>query len=235
MLRLSAVAFVSILVIGGLRVAVGQQIDDQTITSNIEAKLFRDSVLKTRDLHVKTANGVVTLSGSVHTDLEKSAVDRIASTEPGVKEVIDALTVGDETKASSRHRSNLTSQAGETGGVTIPAGTVVTVRMIDSIDSAHNQPGQEFDGTVDSPVAADDRVVIPKNSSARVRLTNAQSSGRIKGSSELELQLVSVTVKGTPYNVESGYYQQHGASRGKRSAETIGGGAAVGAIIGAIA
>ena len=78
-------------------------------------------------------------------------------------------------------------------------------------------------------------MVIPKNSNARIRLVNAQSSGHIKGSSELELELISLTVNGTPLNVESGYYQQHGASRGKRSAETIGGGAVLGGIIGAIA
>jgi hypothetical protein len=235
MLRVCALGFVPILLLSGMSLVAGQQADDQTITSNIEAKLFQDSVLKTRDLHVKTENGVVTLSGTVRTELEKSAVDRIASTEPGVKQVTDSLTVSDETSSATHHASHLTSQAGQSGGVTIPAGTVVTVRMIDSIDSSHNRPGQEFDGTVDAPVTVDDRVVVPKNSSARVRLVNAQSSGRIKGSSELELELISLTIKGAPYNVESGAYQQHGASRGKRSAETIGGGAALGAIIGAIA
>jgi hypothetical protein len=234
MLRFLTLVFISMLLVGGMSPVAGQQIDDQTITSDIEAKLFQDSVLKTRDLHVKTENGVVTLSGNVHTDLEKSAVDRIASTEPGVKQVVDSLTVADDTKAA-RHPSKLTSPAGQSGGLTIPAGTVVTVRMIDSIDSSRNRPGQEFDATVDSPVAVDDRVVIPKNSNARIRLVNAQSSGHIKGSSELELELISLAVNGTPLNVESGYYQQHGASRGKRSAETIGGGAALGAIIGAIA
>jgi hypothetical protein len=215
--------------------AAGQQPDDQTITSNIQAKLFQDSVLKTRDIHVKTESGVVTLSGTVHTDLEKSAVERIASTEPGVKQVVDSLALGDESKPAPRHAAESSSETREGKGLTVPAGTVVTVRMIDSIDSSRNRPGQEFDATVDSPVAMGDYVVIPRNSSARVRLVNAHSSGRIRGSSELELELISVTVRGTPYNVESGYYQQHGASRGKRSAQTIGGGAALGAIIGSIA
>jgi hypothetical protein len=234
LLRLRTLGLISMLLVGGMSPVAGQQIDDQTITSNIEAKLFQDSILKTRDLHVKTEDGVVTLSGNVHTDLEKSAVERIASTEPGVKQVVDSLTVAGDTKAA-RHRSPITSQAGQSGGLTIPAGTVVTVRMIDSIDSSRNRPGQEFDATVDSPVAVGDRVVIPKNSNARIRLVSAQSSGHIKGSSELELELVSLTVNGTAHNVESGYYQQHGASRGKRSAATIGGGAVLGGIIGAIA
>jgi hypothetical protein len=55
------------------------------------------------------------------------------------------------------------------------------------------------------------------------------------GSSNLQVELVSVTANGTTYNVQSGYYEARGISRGKRTAETVGGGAALGAIIGAIA
>src|SRR5437016_6945109 len=66
--------------------------DDSTIVSDIQAKLFDDSVLKTRAIHVTSQDGVVTLSGTVNTDLEKAAVDRIASRESGVKKVVDGLT-----------------------------------------------------------------------------------------------------------------------------------------------
>jgi len=50
----------------------------------------------------------------------------------------------------------------------------------------------------------------------------------------LELELINVTINGVPYATESGYYEQHGASRGTRSAETIGGGAVLGALLGGI-
>src|SRR5271166_4078012 len=69
-----------------------QPADDQSITTNIKAKLFGEPVLKIRDIHVDTRNGIVTLSGTVGTDLEKSAVERIASQEEGVKNVLDMLT-----------------------------------------------------------------------------------------------------------------------------------------------
>ena len=232
-----SILLISGLLAGAVLPLAAQQADDASITSNIQSKLFQDSVLKTRDIRVSTENGVVTLSGTVRTDLEKSAVDRIASTEPGVKQVIDSLVIGGEAKPARHETADSSSgQTGaQAGGLSVPAGTVVTVRMIDSIDSSRNRPGEEFDATVETPVAVADRVAIPKNSNARIRLVSAQSSGRIRGSSELELELISLTVKGTPYNVESGYYQQHGASRSRRSAQTIGGGAALGAIIGAIA
>ena len=75
------------------RAASPQSNDDSTIVSDIQAKLFDDSVLKARDIHVTSQDGVVTLSGTVNTDLEKAAVDRIASHESGVKKVVDGLTV----------------------------------------------------------------------------------------------------------------------------------------------
>ena len=103
------------------------------------------------------------------------------------------------------------------------------------IDSSENQAGEEFAATVSSPVVMGDRVVIPKGSDAVVRLMQAKSAGHMTGRSELHLELVEITVNGTSYNVRSSAFSQAGASRGKRTAETVGGGAAVGALIGAIA
>ncbi|HEY6289966.1 MAG TPA: BON domain-containing protein [Terriglobia bacterium] len=203
-------------------------VSDQTIVDNINAKLFADSTLKTLDVRVSSQGGVVTLRGSVATRLEKAAVDRIASTEPGVQKVVDSLMITSESPAAP-------AEAPKPTALTISAGTVVTVRMIDSIDSSKNQPGQEFDATVDSPVASGNTVVIPKDSTAKVRLVNAADSGRMRGSASLELELISVTVNGTPYEVQSGYYQEHGTARGQRTAAATGGGAVLGALIGAIA
>jgi len=203
---------------------------DQTITDDINAKLFADSVLKTRDIRVSTQDAVVTLRGSVATRLEKSAVDRIASTEPGVQKVIDSLAVTGDSPSPAP-----ASAPAQAGGLTVPAGSVVTVRMIDSIDSRKNQAGQEFDAAVETPVVSGNTVAIPKNSPAKVRLAAASNSGRIQGSAELELDLISVSVNGVPYQIQSGFYQQHGSSRGQRTAEAGGAGAVIGGLIGAIA
>jgi hypothetical protein len=119
--------------------------------------------------------------------------------------------------------------------VTIPSGTVVTIRMIDSIDSSRNHAGDLFAASVESPVVVENRVVIPRGSDARVRLVEAASAGHIQGRSELKLELAELSFSGSTYTVQSGYYEQSGASRGRRSAETIGGGAGLGALIGAIA
>jgi hypothetical protein len=107
--------------------------------------------------------------------------------------------------------------------------------MIDDINSEQHRPGEEFAATVAAPVAVGDRVVIPIGSDARIRLVNAKQAGRMAGRSELEVELVGLALGSNTYAVESSVHEQQGASRGKRTAATIGGGAALGGLIGAVA
>lgn len=68
-----------------------------------------------------------------------------------------------------------------------------------------------------------------------MRLVTAKNAGHMTGQSEVELELTGVTVAGANYDAVSTTYNQAGASRGKRTAETVGGGAVLGGLIGAIA
>jgi BON domain len=119
--------------------------------------------------------------------------------------------------------------------IDIPEGTTISVRMIDPIDSERSHPGDEFAASLAVPVVVGDRVIIPEGSDARVRLIQAETAGRMKGQSELQVELIEVSAYGTPYSVQSTPYRQSGASRGKRTAETVGAGAVLGGLIGAIA
>jgi BON domain len=119
--------------------------------------------------------------------------------------------------------------------VTVPANTIVTVRTIDSIDSKTSQAGQIFKASLDAPIVVDNRVIVPSGADAYVKLVNAKSAGKVTGRSELSLELASIVSQGNTYNVVSSDVKQSGTSRGKQSAERIGGGAALGALIGAVA
>jgi hypothetical protein len=68
-----------------------------------------------------------------------------------------------------------------------------------------------------------------------LKLVNASSAGKFKGSSELTVSLESFTYQGKTYTLATSDVQEKGASRGKRSAAVIGGGAALGALIGGLA
>ena len=116
----------------------------------------------------------------------------------------------------------------------IPAGTPVAVRMIAGIDSSRSRIGEKFDASVDEPVMLGGAVVIPRGATARVALVNATQSGHIEGRPTISLELVALVFGGRSYAVRSNLFEEQGASRGKRSAEVIGGAAAAGAAIGGI-
>jgi len=119
--------------------------------------------------------------------------------------------------------------------VTIPEDTIVTIRTIDSIDSSVNRTGQTFRASLDAPIVVGDRVVVPKGLNVNLKLVDASSAGKFKGRSELTVSLDSFTYQGKTYQIASSDVQEKGGSRGKRSAEVIGGGAVLGAIIGGLA
>ena len=119
--------------------------------------------------------------------------------------------------------------------VEIPGGTPVRVQLIDPVDTAVNHAGDVFRASLATPIVVDDQVVVPTGTDVFVKLVDASSAGRMKGQSTVQLQLARLEYQGTAYTLSSDDYTQAGKSRGKRTAETIGGGAAIGAIIGAIA
>ncbi|MGH9617899.1 MAG: BON domain-containing protein, partial [Acidobacteriaceae bacterium] len=110
----------------------------------------------------------------------------------------------------------------------IPAGSTITIRMIDSVDSSVNQPGEIFHASLDQPLVVGDRVAVPKGADVYVRLTSANSAGRVTGTSELRLELVKLEFQGQSYPLVSSTYSLNGASRGKDTAKKVGVGAVLG-------
>ncbi|HEY6903055.1 MAG TPA: BON domain-containing protein [Candidatus Acidoferrales bacterium] len=119
--------------------------------------------------------------------------------------------------------------------VRIDAGTTVTIRMIDGVDSSVNQPGEIFHASLDAPLVVGNEVVAPKGTDVYVRLVSASQAGKFSGRSELHLELIKLELHGQSYPLVSSTYSLTGGSRGKNTAEKVGGGAVLGAIIGAIA
>jgi hypothetical protein len=119
--------------------------------------------------------------------------------------------------------------------VTISDGTVLQVRMTDTIDSATNQPGDRFRATLDAPVTIDDKVIIPHGADIEGRVAELKSAGHFAGKPAIALELTALSINGRRYSLHTNQYSREGSSRGKNTAEKVGGGAAVGTIIGAIA
>ena len=122
----------------------------------------------------------------------------------------------------------------EPAKVTVPSGAVIPVRLVDAIDSATAQVGDTFHATLDAPVAVDGDVAIPAHYDVEGHVVNAQSSGKFAGRALLELQLDRIKVGEKYYNIETDHFKQETGSRGKNTAEKVGGGAIAGAILGGI-
>lgn len=120
-------------------------------------------------------------------------------------------------------------------GIEVPPDTPVTVRMIDPVNSTTDSLGKTYRATVDEPVLINGTTAIPRGSDVVVALVASQQAGKVEGQTQLTLALKNVTVNGLTYDVKSSRVTQAAASRSRRSAEMIGGGAALGAVIGAIA
>jgi hypothetical protein len=118
---------------------------------------------------------------------------------------------------------------------TIPAGTPVTVRIGSEISSGSAQVGQSFDGSLARKLVVGGKTVAPAGSAVRGKVTLAKSSGRLHAPGQLSIRLTSIHANGHSIPVTSSAYRVTGKSHTKSNATKIGGGAAAGAIIGALA
>lgn len=122
---------------------------------------------------------------------------------------------------------------------TIPAGTTLRVRNNQAIDSQTAQPGQTFSGVVNRDVMdSTGRVAIAHGSNATLVVRAATDQGKLQGQSELMVDMAAVTVNGKQYRLETNDVVEkgrEGVGVNKRTGTFVGGGAALGGIIGAIA
>jgi len=119
--------------------------------------------------------------------------------------------------------------------VSVAAGTTLPIRLADALDTATTQTGQSIHGTLAADIIADDMVAIPRGTPVTGRVVEAKDATHFSGSSSLTLELTQVELKGGPIAVSTAPFSQQGKGRGKNTAMKTGGGAALGAIIGAIA
>jgi hypothetical protein len=120
----------------------------------------------------------------------------------------------------------------------VPAGTEFSVRTNEVIDSSTATEGRTYSATVARDVVdSNGTVLIPRGSDAQLVIRNVSQGGTISGP-ELSLDVQSVTVGGRRYLVSTQDVQQgsqEGIGKNRRTAEMVGGGAALGTLLGAIA
>ncbi len=118
--------------------------------------------------------------------------------------------------------------------VTVPTGSVLPVRITQTLDSASTQQGQAFSGTIASDVVIDGVTVLRQGAAVSGNVTAVQEAAHFKGNSLLTIQLTSLTRRGDQIALSTDPYSTEGKGRGKNTALKTGGGAAVGAVLGGI-
>jgi hypothetical protein len=147
-----------------------------------------------------------------------------------------APDAGQSTAAQSTGQTADTGQAAQPAGpIQLAAGTNLVIRLIDPVDSQTATPGQSFAASMDQPVVVNGQTVIPRGANAVMRLVDTTPSGTFTGRTELALALISVKVNDQYVPINTQTVTRVSDARGEQTAKVVGGAAAVGAIIGAIA
>jgi len=119
--------------------------------------------------------------------------------------------------------------------VTIPAGTTMMVRMVDTLDTATAQQGQSFSATLAANLGANGYVVAHRGTPVYGQVLEVNSAGRLGGTSRMSIQLTQIVIGGNATPIITDTYDTQGKSSTKRSFFRLLGGAGLGAAIGAIA
>jgi hypothetical protein len=118
--------------------------------------------------------------------------------------------------------------------VVAPAGSVLRVRLDQTLDTERNRPGDRFTGVLDLPLLADSKEVLPKGTVIQGHVLFAHPSGRLKGRAELSLTLDSCELSGSLVPLSTSTVVRVSGRHRKRNWTLIGGGSGTGALTGGL-
>lgn len=118
--------------------------------------------------------------------------------------------------------------------VSIPAGTQLSLVLETPLSSATSHSGDRVEARVERAMSDDGRVLLPGGTVLKGKVVEAQSSGRVKGRARLVVAFDQIVVRGRTQPLATTEIEATATDSHKRDGAVIGGGAAAGAIIGAI-
>ena len=117
----------------------------------------------------------------------------------------------------------------------IPEGTVLSVRLGQSISTKSSNAGDQFTATLAEPVLVGEQTAAQSGTPATGTVVEAVPLGRFKGGAKLRLSLDALEINGKRYPVQTSAVDRAMKGKGKRTGGFIGGGAAFGALVGGLA
>lgn len=173
--------------------------------------------------------------GDAVQSFEVDQVNRLEFGSPAPAPAARATTPEPERPRILRPERTAVPAAASRPSIEIPAGTALVVRMIDDVDSERDTVGKTYRANIDEPVVVNGETLVARGADVIAKLVDDKQSGRLSGRTELTMDLVSITVNGKEVDINTQEVTTASESRTGRTAKVVGGTAAVGAIIGAIA
>lgn len=147
---------------------------------------------------------------------------------------VQSITFGDDKSAAAASSAPHNRPVSPTPMVA--ADSKVYVRLIDPIDSKKDHIGQTFRASLDRPLyAVNGTLFATQGTDCLLVLVEEQQAGHFTGQTQLSIALQSMTIANQTIDLTSSLQRETSASQGGRSAATIGGATALGAVIGALA
>jgi hypothetical protein len=208
--RLLALAMV---VTAGLGCSGGPDLDKVPIGSEVQLTREDGGVVEGK-LTARDEATVTVDAGRVNRSVPRDNIAHVG--------VADASGKAPELPASARFRE-----------FRVPSGTRVSIQLQEGVSSETSGVGDQVTATLAEAVRIDGVDVLPAGSPVRAKVSEAESSGKVKGRARLSLMFTGISARGENYSFEESYTMVAPATKA-RDAKTIGIPAAGGAVIGAI-
>jgi len=119
--------------------------------------------------------------------------------------------------------------------VTLPAGTVITMRTTQEVIAGKTPNTTIINGVVAQGIEGDQGVAIPRGAAITAQVLESKAAGHFHGSAVLTLKLMNLNLGDAPVALTSDVWGERSAGKGGATAGNAVGGAAFGAVLGAIA
>jgi hypothetical protein len=117
----------------------------------------------------------------------------------------------------------------------IPAGTSISIRLNQGIESDQTKPGATYSATLAAPLMAGGKVVLPVGADATIYVQSIDPGGRYTGQTSMELALTELSSGGKTYKLKNSITDVLGPKQAVKTAEHAGIGGAIGTGVGVIA
>jgi hypothetical protein len=143
---------------------------------------------------------------------------------------------GSDVRADSeKHPTKTARHEAAVHNSTMPAGTILRVRIDGALSTAKNNIGDPFTGTLVEPVVMNGEEVLPALTRFKGHVTTAGKSGHLQARAALGITLDCYELRGSQHPVTASLDTQTSDAHKKQNIELIGGGAGQGALIVAVA